>query len=66
MKYRVDPQLCVGHGRCWTVANTVYDADDEGFNNSKGELVTVEAGLEDAARRGARSCPEGAIEIFEG
>ncbi|MGW5105912.1 ferredoxin [Nocardia sp. NPDC004123] len=65
MKYRVDQELCAGHGRCWTVATTVYEADDNGFASPVGELITVAAGLEDIARRGARSCPEGAIEVFD-
>jgi ferredoxin len=65
MRYTVDADLCVGHGRCWTVASAVYTADDEGFNDLKGQLIAVEPGLADVARRGARNCPEGAIELSE-
>lgn len=65
MKYRIDQELCAGHGRCWTVAGIVYDADDNGFAAPAGELITVPTGSEDIARRGARSCPEGAIEVFD-
>lgn len=35
--------------------------DDEGFVAQKGQTIEVPAGMEDAAREAALSCPEGAI-----
>ena len=63
MKISVSESLCSGHGRCYTVAPEVYESDEEGFNALRGETVEVEAGKEEAARRGADSCPESAITI---
>ena len=30
MKVRVDPDLCVGHGRCYALAPEVFEPDDFG------------------------------------
>jgi ferredoxin len=60
----VDPALCCAHGRCVEFAPTVYDLDDDGFNSEAGNAVEVPAGQEDAATRGAQSCPDGAIQIL--
>lgn len=65
MEFRADPDLCVGHGRCWTVAADVYDADDDGFVIPRGVQVSVPPASEDLARKGARSCPEGAIDVID-
>ena len=63
MKIRVDESKCSGQARCATVAPDVYQLDDEGYNRM-GIFAVVE-GQETAARRGARSCPERAIDIVE-
>ncbi|MFJ9588949.1 ferredoxin [Streptomyces acidicola] len=65
MKYTVDGSLCTGHGRCYTVAPTVYAPDDEGYNLRRGDSVEVSPGQDGDARRGARVCPERAIELAE-
>lgn len=65
MRVRVDGELCTGHGRCWTLAPEVYDADDEGYNGGVGTTIDVPPGLEAAALKGVRSCPEGALTIIE-
>jgi ferredoxin len=65
MKIRVDGDLCTGHGRCWTLAPEVYDADDDGYNGGAGTVVDVAPGQEAAALRGLRSCPEAALTIIE-
>ena len=59
MKIRIDNELCTGHGRCYSLAPDVFDADDEGHST----VVTpeVQAGFEDAARQAASNCPERAI-----
>jgi ferredoxin len=61
MRVRVDPELCVGHGRCYMLAPEVYAEDDRG--HCRVERPDVPPDLEPAARLGAESCPEGAIEL---
>lgn len=58
-------QGCTGHGRCAMMAGEFYDVDDDGYAIHRGETVDVPAGLEDAARYGARVCPERVIQIQE-
>ncbi len=65
MKVIVDPQLCSGHGRCWTYAPEIYTLDDNGYNAVTGVPIDVQPGKEEAARLGARTCPERAITIVE-
>ncbi len=64
VKIEVDFDACTGHGRCYTLAPTVYDADDEGYCATRSLDVPPE--LEEAARLGARNCPEHAITVIEG
>jgi ferredoxin len=67
MKIRVSADLCCGAQRCVAVAPDVYSLKD-GFNALVGaaEDYVVPEGLEKSAARGARACPECAIEIIEG
>lgn len=58
---RVDRTICAGHSLCVLRAPGVYRVDDEGFSISDGDVVPE--GSEDAARLGARACPEGAIRL---
>jgi ferredoxin len=53
--------MCVGHGRCHAEAPQLFDLDEMGYCQ-QGELE-VPPELEAAARRGAASCPERAIEF---
>ncbi|HEU5085744.1 MAG TPA: ferredoxin [Acidimicrobiales bacterium] len=63
MRIEFDREACTGHGRCYTLAPEVYESDDVGYcDDPTGE---VPVGLEEAARRGAANCPEGAITIVE-
>lgn len=63
MKIRVIPGRCSGHARCAAVAPDVYRLDDDGYIAITEETVAPE--LEASAARGARACPERAIEIVE-
>ncbi len=63
MKVSVDRELCTGHGRCYTVAPTVFEPDDDGYCLIPREDVPPE--LEADARRGAANCPEDAIAVSE-
>ena len=65
MKAKIDGELCSGHGRCFVLADEVYDLDDDGYNAHRGEIVDVSAGNEDAARIGADNCPEAAIKLID-
>jgi ferredoxin len=63
VKLVVDLARCTGHGRCYTLAPHVFDADDE------GHCVLLAAEVPPAREREARSavqnCPEDAIAISE-
>lgn len=57
----VDADRCVGHGRCYTLAPKVFDADDVGHAVVITEEVWGE--LETEGRDAERNCPEGAITL---
>ena len=59
MRTSIDTERCVGHGRCYTLAPEVYDADDEGH----GIVLTpdVPPELAESARTAAGECPERAV-----
>lgn len=63
MRIEVDQAACTGHGRCYTLAPEVFEADDDGYCATVA--VDVPADLESQARRGAAACPERAIKILE-
>jgi ferredoxin len=61
MRVSVDPDLCTGHGRCYTLAPDVFDADEVGHsivlvNDVWGELA-------ERAAIGEQNCPERAITL---
>jgi ferredoxin len=60
MRVRIDDDLCTGHGRCYTLAPSVFDCDDSGFGQ-----VRVDGDLDpDLAREAelaAANCPERAV-----
>lgn len=66
MKLRISAELCMGHGRCYALAPEVYAPDDEGYNSARGKTIEVADERAHSAARGARGCPEGAIEIVAG
>ena len=61
MRIVVDPDVCTGHGRCYSLAPEVYEPDDDGYCATRA--LDVPAGLEDQARLGATNCPERAITV---
>lgn len=63
MRVSVDRARCTGHGRCYTLAPEVFDADDDGYSVVRSEVLRP--GLDDAARRAAANCPEDAITIVD-
>jgi len=62
-RVRVDEELCTGHGRCYALAPTVYDADDTG--HCLVPKPEVPDALLEQAKLGESSCPEGAITVEE-
>ena len=65
MRLFVDVAKCSGHGRCYSVAPDLLDADDEGFVTARGSTIDVPPTLVAAARRAAESCPEEAITVTD-
>jgi len=59
MRIRLDPDRCQGHGRCYTLAPDLFDADDLG--HCVVLVSDVPASQEDAARNGVENCPEQAL-----
>jgi ferredoxin len=57
----LDQTACVGHGRCYTLAPEVFDADDEGHCVVRVDLVAGELAAQ--ARVGAANCPERALDV---
>ncbi len=57
----VDADSCTGHGRCYTLAPNVFDADDVGHCIVLVEEVSGE--LEAQAHAAAENCPESAITL---
>ncbi|WP_025735076.1 ferredoxin [Mycobacterium genavense] len=58
----VDADLCTGHGRCYSLAPEVFDADDVGHCVVLVEDVSGE--LEEQAAIGEKNCPEHAITLL--
>jgi ferredoxin len=61
VKVRVDQAKCSGHARCNAIAPDIYELDDMGY--CAVTQLTVAAGLEELAVKGAEACPERAITI---
>ena len=57
----VDPDLCTGHGRCYSLAPEVFDADELGHCVILVEDISGE--LEIQAKTGEQNCPEQAITL---
>lgn len=57
-------ERCQGHNRCCLVAPELFEADDEGNAQVKGD-GSVPAGLEAKAKRAVANCPEHAVRLTE-
>jgi ferredoxin len=60
-QFRVDPEVCSGHGRCYALAPRWFTADDSGYGNPVGAAI-ADGALADM-QFVADSCPEQAISI---
>ena len=60
----VDADRCEGHGRCYSLAPEIYDADDVGHCIVR--VGDVFGAQEQRALVGAQNCPEEAIILTPG
>ena len=60
----VDDEVCTGHGRCYSLAPDVFDADDAG--HCRVLHSELPESLIEQAKLGEASCPESAIRIENG
>lgn len=63
MRIRLDHDVCTGHGRCYALAPSLFEPDEEGFGQVLHEGDDVPPELEADARRAAANCPEQAITL---
>ncbi len=61
MRIIVHNAKCQGHARCWSQAPHIFKLDDDGYI-LPGDIEVAERD-ELLASRGARSCPDHALEI---
>lgn len=61
MRIRLDPDACQGHGRCYSLAPDLFDADELGHCVLLVDEVPPE--LLDEARNGVDNCPEQALRL---
>jgi ferredoxin len=57
----IDADRCTGHGRCYTLAPDIFDADEVG--HSIVLIREVSGELEQHAVTGEQNCPEQAITL---
>ncbi len=62
LRVSIAADRCQGHNRCCLVAPELFEADDEGNAQVRGEGV-VSAGLEQKARLAVANCPEHAVRL---
>jgi ferredoxin len=61
MRIVLDADVCTGHGRCYTLEPSLFEADDYGHGVVLVADVPPES--EEAARSAAANCPERAITL---
>jgi ferredoxin len=61
MRIRLDPEACQGHGRCYSLAPDLFDADDYGHCVLLVESVPAERAAD--ATSAVENCPEQALAL---
>ena len=61
MKLRIDADACTGHGRCYSLAPELFDADEYGHGTLLRDDVPDD--LAEQARTAVANCPERAITL---
>ncbi len=62
VRIKVDPDLCQGHNRCFSLAPDLFEVDDYGLSRALNDGV-VPPGREEQARIAVDNCPEFAISV---
>ena len=62
LRVRVDSERCQGHNRCCLLAPELFEADEMGNAQAKGDGV-VPPQLEAKAQLAMKNCPEHAVRI---
>ena len=60
MKVKVNKDACIGCGACTSIAEELFQINDEGLSEAKVEVVAAD--LAEKAKEAIDSCPTGAIE----
>jgi ferredoxin len=63
-RLRIDPARCQGHGRCYDLVPQLFDEDEDGYGQVRGD-GRVPAELRGDARLAVANCPESAISLLE-
>lgn len=63
LRFRIDTDICAGHGRCYALDPEHFEADDVGYAQVLDKVVPADkrGDMEDIVM----ACPEGAISIEE-
>ncbi len=61
MRIVLDQERCTGHGRCYSLADDLFDSDERGHCVVLHEVPP--SGLEDQARTAVENCPENALSL---
>ena len=64
MRVSIDAELCQGHGRCFSLAPSIFGFDDLGSGVVRGDGTLCDGDVE-LARLAQANCPEHAIFIEE-
>jgi ferredoxin len=63
MLLTIDTARCEGHGRCYDLAPTLIQPDDEGHADLVDSTGEVRPGQEASALTAVRNCPEHALTL---
>jgi ferredoxin len=64
VKAAIDAERCQGHGRCFSLAPSLFDSDELGNGVVRGDGTLTRDSV-DLARLAVANCPEGAVSIEE-
>ena len=59
MKVKVNQESCIGCGACMSIADAVFEMDDQGLSSVKVSEVPEDS--VDSVKEAVESCPTGAI-----
>tara|TARA_R110002096_G_scaffold224140_3_gene413415 strand:- start:342 stop:545 length:204 start_codon:yes stop_codon:yes gene_type:complete len=64
MRIRVNPNLCQGHNRCFSLAPELFEVDEFGLATAVND-GQVPPGMEEKAQLCIDNCPEFAISVID-